>query len=182
MMTIDDLLRVVIQPKVAKEAYAHAEKRLTDLLETKKSFETRASTLLTVFTTLALALTGAGGAFFTATPLVGHAPKYLPVAFFVASAPLVLAAWTMVAALRPMAHGNLGSAPSMWLEPGVIDASTDVVPAMQAYVTHDMQARIAQSECSNNERARLMKLGLGFVPWSPFLLIIGSLGALLVPA
>src|SRR5690349_19806458 len=150
MLTLDELQAAVIQPDVAREAYAQVEKRLGDLLETKKSFETRAGSMLTVFTTLALALAGAGGSFFTSQPLIDHAPKSLPWIFFLATIPLLLAAWSMVAVLYPTRYGNLGSAPELWLVRGVIDAPANVAPAMQAYVVHYMHGRIALSESAND--------------------------------
>jgi hypothetical protein len=126
LMTPAQIQGCVVQPDVIKEAYGQVEKRLSDMLETKKSFEQRASTLLASFSALALALIGAGGAFFTSQPLVGHAPKGLPYAFFIASIPMILALWSMVRALQPVRAGNLGSTPDFWLRPGVIDAAERV--------------------------------------------------------
>lgn len=174
-MTLAQLQASAVQTEVAKEALAHAEKRLADLLETKKSFELRASTLLTGFTTLALAVVGAGGGFLTSTVLAGSAPKALPYAFFVASLPLMVAAWCMVRVLRPAAYGNLGSAPGVWLQPGVINAGENVVPVMQAYVTHSMKERIDKTNQTNDARAQILSCGCNWALAAPGVLAIGIL-------
>jgi hypothetical protein len=177
-MTPAQIQSCTVQPDVAKEAYDQVEKRLTDLLETKKSFEQRSSTLLTGFSALALALIGAGGTFFTSQPLVGHAPKYLPYAFFAAGIPMVLAMWYMVRALQPVRAGALGSTPDLWLRPGTIDATGNVVPAMQAYVVYYMAERINASEEANSQREKMILDGCRFAVWAPVVLAIGAVSAL----
>jgi len=176
-LTLAELKKSTIEEDVAKEAYAQAEKLLTDMLETKKAFDQRAATLLTGFTTLALALTGAGGAFLAGQPLAAHAPTYLPYAFFAASVPLIIAAWTMVRVLQARPYGNLGSAPDVWLQAGVIDTPKAVGPRL-ARVTFYMRERIRVSNESNNARGSLIRLGSWFALSSPVILIIGTCIAL----
>lgn len=178
LMTPEEIQACTVQPDVAKEAYAQVEKRLTDLLETKKSFEQRASTLLTGFSALALALVGAGGAFFTSQPLVGHAPKYLPFAFFAAAIPMIWAVWYMVRAQQPISAGLLGSTPDFWLRPGVIDAPGNVVPAVQAYVVYYMADRINTTERANSVREMLLLDGCMRALAAAAVLIVGNLLAI----
>lgn len=173
VLTLRELQAATIQVEVAKEAYSQVEKRLTDLIETKKSFETRAASMLTGFTTLALALAGAGATFFTSQPLVDGAPKGLPWAFFVAALPLFLAAWSMVSVLFPTQYGNLGSSPDIWLERGVIDAPNNVVPDMQAYMVHYMIKRIATTERANNAKAKWITEGSWLASSAPLVLFAG---------
>jgi hypothetical protein len=175
ILTLDELQASTIQADVAKEAYAQVEKRLSDLLETKKSFETRAASLLTGFTTLALALAGAGGTFFTSQPLVDHAPKGLPWAFFLAAIPLLLAAWSMLIALYPTLYGNLGTSPEVWLVRDVIDAPDNVVPPMQAYMVFHMNQRITDAEKANNKKAKHIIEGAFLATLSPLVLAGGIL-------
>jgi len=177
ILTLDELQAATIQPDVAKEAYAQVEKRLSDLLETKKSFESRAASMLTGFTTLALAVAGAGGSFFTSQPLIDHAPKLLPWVFFFVAALLLVAAWTMLGALIPARYGNLGTAPEVWLVRGVIDAEANVVPAMQAYMVHHMNERIALTETANNAKAKSIAEGAFLATMAPLALALGMLVA-----
>lgn len=177
LMTPAQIQNCTVHPEVAKEAYAQVEKRLTDMLETKKSFEQRASTLLTSFSALALALIGAGGAFFTSQHLVGHAPKYLPYAFFIASIPMMLGAWSMVRALKPIEAGTLGSTPDFWLRPGVVDATGNIVPAMQAYVVYYSAERINATEVANSQRERMILLGCASALCAPVVLAVGAVAA-----
>jgi hypothetical protein len=178
LMTLAQIQACTVQPDVAKEALAQVEKRMTDLLEIKKSYEQRASTLLTGFSALALALLGAGGAFFTSQTLVVHGFKYLPFAFFVAAAPMILAVWQMVRAQQPIGAGTLGSTPDIWLRQGVIDATGNVVPVMQAYVVHYMADRINQTERANGIREVLIIRGCRLALAAPVVLFFAAIVAI----
>jgi hypothetical protein len=177
-MTPAQIQACTIQPDVAKEAYTQVEKRLADLLETKKSFEQRASTLLTGFSALALALLGAGAAFFTNQSLIGHGPKYLPFAFFIAAIPMTWALWYMVRAQQPISAGVLGSTPDLWLRPGVIDAVGNVVPAVQAYVVYYMAERINTTERANSVREMLILDGCKLALAAPAVLTVAAILAM----
>jgi hypothetical protein len=174
ILTLDDLYAANINEDVAKEAYAQVEKRLTDLLETKKSFETRAASMLTAFITLALALTGAGASMFT-SHLMDTAPKTLPWAFFVPALPLMWAAWTVLEVLIPSHYGNLGTHPDIWLEQGVIDANYNAAPNMQAYMVHHMRVRIAVTEAANDRKAEDIRSATRWATAAPVLLGVGFL-------
>jgi hypothetical protein len=58
MLTLAELQTSVINPDVAREAYVHADRHLSDLLDVKKSFEQKAATLLSAYMTIAVALCG----------------------------------------------------------------------------------------------------------------------------
>ena len=64
MLSLEQLKQSKINPLVAREAYLQAEKRLSDVLDTKKSVEQKASNLFSAYVTVALALFGIGGAIF----------------------------------------------------------------------------------------------------------------------
>lgn len=176
MLTLDELYAANIQADVAKEAYSQVEKRLADLLETKKSFETRAATMLTAFITLALALAGVGASFFT-SHLIDSAPKLLPWAFFIAALPLMWAAWTMLEVLIPSHYGTLGSSAEIWLQRGVIDAADNVAPDLQAYMVHYMNERIAITEGANDTKAKDIRSGTRSATCAPMFLLAGILVA-----
>ena len=178
IMSLAEIQQATIQAEVAKEAFTQVEKRLSDLIETKKSFETRAQALLTGYTTLALAVIGAGGSFFTSAPLVGHAPSLMPVAFFAAGIPLLIAVYCMVWALQPASYGNLGSSPHIWLKPGVINAPENVVPTVQAFLVYFMAERITATEAANTLRATLIAQGSRYALASPIMLFVGVFVAL----
>jgi hypothetical protein len=174
ILTLDDLYATPINPDVAKEAYAQVEKRLTDLLETKKNFETRAASMLTAFVTLALALSGAGASLFT-SHLMDTAPTLLPWAFFVPALPLMYAAWTLLEVLIPSHYGNLGTSADIWLEQGVMDAADNVVPDMQAYMVHHMRQRIVITERANDAKAKDIRSATRWATAAPVLLGLGFL-------
>lgn len=178
LMTPTQIQKCAVQPEVIKEAYGQVEKRLSDMLETKKSFEQRASWLLTSFSALALALLGAGGMFFTSQPLVGRGPSGLPYAFFVASIPMIVAMWRMVSALKPLPAGNLGSTPDFWLRPGVIDAAANVAPVVQAYVVYYMAERINATEEANALRENCILWGCWCAFATPVVLAVGIVVAI----
>jgi hypothetical protein len=172
VLTLAQLQAATIQADVAKEAYAQVEKRLSDLLEVKKSFETRAASMLSAFITLTLALTGAGASFYTSGPL-SSGPKDLAWAFFWSAFPLFGAAILMFAALYPTQAGTLGTAPEMWLEAGKIDGPAAVVPVMQAYMVYYMHERIEATVQSNTYKMYLIVGGAGLAGIAP--VVLGAL-------
>jgi hypothetical protein len=175
ILTPAQLQAAIINPDVAKEAYAQVEKRLSDLLETKKSFETRAASMLSSFITLALALTGVGASIIT-THLIDTVPKVLPFLFFVPAIPLIYAAWRLLEVLLPTHYGNLGTSPDIWLEQGCIDAADNVVPDMQAYMLHHMANRINTTQRSNDVKAKDIVDAANWATSAPIILCLGFLG------
>lgn len=173
VLTLTQLETVAIQPDVGKEAYSQVEKRLIDLLETKKSLETRAASMLASFTTLALAVAGAGAAFFSSQPLVDHAHKGLPWIFFITGLLFMLGAWSMVVVLIPSENGNLGTSPEIWLESGVIDAPSNITPDIQAYMLVYMGERIDKTMAANEKKADYMIQGAFLASSAPLALSLG---------
>ena len=111
MLDLDQLKQATINPAVAKEIHAQAEKRLVDVLDTKKAIEQKASTFFSAYITVSLALFGIGGAIFKEHGLGGRA---LP--FFIAGVVFVVGAFTFMLALKDERYGFLGSPPDIVAE------------------------------------------------------------------
>jgi hypothetical protein len=146
-MTLSDLQAANINPDVAREAYAQAEKRLEDTLATKASHDQKAFALLAAYITVAIAL-------FTVSGLLISAG--LRLAFLVSGILYAIGAVVSLIALRSQTYGTMGSAPCMWLRPGVINGDEKALPANLAYVTFYHQARIDAGVVANRNKAKLV--------------------------
>ena len=155
MLSLEELERAAVHGETAKEALAQSERRLGEVLETKKASEQKATTLLAAYVTLSVALVGAAAGVYRE----GHTlAKSLPFAF---SATLfVTGAIVLVAALRGREYGNLGSTPDMWLRTGRIDGDDASLARMRAYLVHHYANRIAVSIKSNEAKHRLLNAGM----------------------
>ena len=156
MLTLEELEQSKINPAVAKEAYAQAEKRLTDVLENKKSIEQKASALFGAYVTISLALFGIGGAIFKEAG--GLDAKSCP--FFIAGTAFVIGAFVFMAAIKHERYGFLGSPPSMWLNRGTIDGADKALDAMFAYLAFHHAERIEVSAKSNGRKIAAMRAGM----------------------
>ena len=175
MIDRQELMNRDVRPEAAKEILAQSEKRLADLLDAKKELETRAASLLTAFTTLALALIGAAGAFFTQTELVKMNYRYLPIALVLSALPMLFAVWSMIQALQPTRYGNRGTEPKIWLVDNSIDAKLDPVPWIQATIAWDTQERIDIAAAANHAKASHIAIGSSAVLASPVILLVAML-------
>jgi hypothetical protein len=148
MMTLEEIRSSQINPNVAREAYNQADKRLTDVLETKKSFEQKAFTLFGVYVTAATALFGVGGAI-----LKDNYWNYLSTPFFWTAGMFVAGAIFFILALMDKTYGALASDPEMWLNKGTIDGEDGMVSLMLAYITYYHKQRIQKSTEANYSKA-----------------------------
>jgi len=128
MMTLKEIERSNVNKDVAREAYEQAAKRLTDALETKKSYEQKAFTLFNAYLTISLALFGVGSALYKDD---GFA--FPVIAFWVCGGIFVFGAVFFVLALMDERYGALASSPDMWLNRGTIDGDDTVLPRMLAW-------------------------------------------------
>lgn len=167
MLSLEELQQLTINDKIVREAFAQAQKRLEDTLETKKAFEQKATTLLGAYVTISLALSGAGVAIFNNPTIVQHRwPIWL------ASALLVLGAFCFVGALWDARYGALGSDPEMWLRDGTINATEDTaLPSMLAFITYHHKKRISEGVRSNEIKARLIRAGVVLGALAPLALL-----------
>jgi hypothetical protein len=135
MMTLQEPQATNINPEVAKEAYAHASRRLEDVLAMKASYEQKAFSLLAGYVAVTLALFTAGGVAHSsaqATLKVLEAPVWITgLLYVIGSAVLVVALWDRE-------WGVLASAPEMWLVPGVIDGGETAMPARYLHRPNDL--------------------------------------------
>ncbi len=155
MLDLDELKATTLNPIVTKEIYLQAEKRLIDVLDTKKSIEQKASTFFSAYLTVSLALFGIGGAIFKEH---GSNAKALP--FFLAGAAFVGGAIIFMFALKDEKYGFLGSPPDMWLHKGTVDGGDNALDAMYAYLAFFHAERISASATSNRTKILLVRWGM----------------------
>lgn len=171
MLSPEELYLLKINPDVAREAYAQAERRFADVLDVKKAFEQKAFTLFGAYITLALALGGVG-----ATIFKDHGGVTNQVwALLLVAAMFVVGAILFVIALLDDSYGSFGSDPGQWLRRGVIDGGDNTVPYMLAYRTHAYRHRIQKSVESNASKAHLIRIGVFLGVLSPPVLVVAIL-------
>lgn len=167
MLTLTELQGLKLNAPVAREAYTQTEKRLMDALETRKSFEQKATSLFGAYVTISLAMFGIAAAIYR-DPDTGA--KVWP--FFAAAMALAIGAGFFVCALKDAPYGAVGSSPDMWLTHGVIDGDDPALASMLAYVTFHHNERIAISRASNARKARRIRWGIYLGAVAPFAFII----------
>jgi hypothetical protein len=166
MLTLQQLSALTLNAEVVKEAYAQAEKRLTDALDAKKVFEEKATIFLNAFVTLAVALFSGGAAFFqNGDTAAGGALAFAAVL-------MSLGAILFAYVLRPDEYGMLGSDPSMWLNAGTIDGPATATTQMLAYIVFYHSDRIAVSTDNNTRKAKYLQIGIELGISAPFALAL----------
>lgn len=168
MLTLEELRLASLNAKVVEEAHRQAEKRLLDILDTKKNFEQKAFVLFNAYLTLSLAVLGVSGTLYRGGDTIGH---WLP--FLISGCLLVLGAVSFFFAMTDRKYGAVGSDPNMWLVQGVVDADGEnVVTAMLAYITSYYQERIYVSNESNESKAASIRRGMYIGLASPISLLL----------
>ncbi|HEV2161193.1 MAG TPA: hypothetical protein VGR52_03005 [Stellaceae bacterium] len=157
MMTLQELQKAKVNLTIAREAYDQAEKRLADTLETKKAFEQKATTLLGVYATISLALSGGGAALVQNPTLLLH--HRWPI--WTAAALMMVGAACFAGVMIDQQYGAIGSDPDMWLNSGTIDAKDDgKLAEMLALITFYHKKRISVGTRSNKTKACLIRAGV----------------------
>lgn len=168
MMTLDEIRSATLNPKIVEEAHKQAEKRLTDVLDTKKSFEQKAFVLLNAYLTLSLAVFGVAGSIYKTG---WNSGQWIP--FFASGLFLIFGAISFAVALMDDKYGAIGSNPDMWLNKETIGSNDDTaLYAMLAYITFYYQERINQSIRSNERKAKRIKIGISLGILSPIALML----------
>lgn len=129
-------------------------RRLEDVLATKDGHERKAFALLTAYITIAVGTLSVFGALAR-----GADPGFAP-AFLVIGSLFALGAVVAAVALWPLTYGALGSDPSGWLRPGVIDGDASALAASLAYETFFCHERIVVSQRSNERKVKLIRAAL----------------------
>ncbi|MEI9933257.1 MAG: hypothetical protein WDM89_22685 [Rhizomicrobium sp.] len=165
-MSMAELEGISINGKVAEIAYAHAERRLIDLLDSKAAFENKAAILVGAYTTLTLALFGGAWTLFEKPGFNGVAGGML-----LCGVDFAIGAFCFAMAFRQKEYGLLGVDPELWLRSGVIDGADSVVGDNLAYIARFYEARIAISLKSNMSKAWWIELGIWLSVASPLAFI-----------
>jgi len=156
MLSLDELWKLEANTEVAKEAFTQGEKRLADILDTKKVIEQKATSLFSAYVTLALAISGVGAAIFK-DPLRSETAIafVLPVGLFATGAGFFMRA------LKSADYGTLGSSPAHWLRPGVIDAAKGVEPARTlAQLAYNFEQKINDGIAANDKKYAAIHTGM----------------------
>ena len=170
MMTLDELYAVEINSKAAELAFNQSEKRIEDLLSAKSAFETKATALLGVYTTIAVALFTAA---WTVSFMEGFAQ--LAVAVWLSGLFFLVGSIFYVLSFRSQAYALMGVDPEMWLRKTVIDGDDSAVARNLTYIAHFHAQRIATSLASNRRKSLFIELGIwtgALAPLPIFLLFL----------
>jgi hypothetical protein len=161
MVSPDHLWKLGANADVAKEAFSQGERRLADILDTKKAIEQKATSMFSAYVTISLAVSGVGATILR-DPI--RAENAWP--FFGSAGLFVIGAFFFMSALKGANYGTLGSSPTIWLRAGVIDAPKDGdEPARTlAQLAHGFEAHINSGISANDKKYASihwgMKLGL----------------------
>jgi hypothetical protein len=146
-----------ININIVREAFMQAEKRLNDILDTKKQFEQKAFTLFSGY------LTGTIGLFTIAVTLFNEKSKNnLFMAFIISGILLLVGSIFLSISLKGFNYGYLGSTPRMWLKKYIIEGDEKSLSTMLSYITHYHQNRIDKSLNSNKIKTIFIDLGILF--------------------
>ncbi len=168
MMTLEQIQAANLNPRIVEEAHNQAEKRLLDVLETKKNHEQKAFILLNAYLTLALAILGVAGSIYKSVPSDN---QWIP--FFIAGILLITGSVLFSISLTDKNYGSVGSNPDMWLNQGIIDSTNEQhLYVMLAYITFHYQNRIEVSIKSNDAKTKLIRFGMYAGIFAPVALII----------
>lgn len=174
MLTREDLPALSLNTEVVKAVLAQAEKMHSDLIDDKKSLESKASTFFNSYITIATALLGIGGTL-AKTDFLG----LNPVPFFVSGFSFVAGCCFFVSVQQSDVYGISGSDPRNWLEPGWFGAKNDETPLFNAYLVMQYVSKIdASIKANKRKRLRLamgMYFGIGSILLGAGLLAIFSL-------
>jgi hypothetical protein len=107
MLTLEELQASTINVTVAREAYTQVDRHLIDILDTRKSFEQKAATLMGAYITISVALFGIGGAIFK--DVGSNGSRTWP--FFGAGLVFIAGAGCFIAALKSGRYAARGSTP-----------------------------------------------------------------------
>jgi len=168
MLDLDAISKKNIALATAREALTQCEKRLGDLLEEKKSLETKATTVFSAFVGIATTVFGVG------TALVkSQIAGIIPAPFFMSGVCFVVAAMMLIMVIAPRPGGYLGSTPDWWLKDGYIDTDeASGLPRALAYMVFHYKNRIDEANASNQGKRY----------WFVISLFVGLFGALAIAA
>jgi hypothetical protein len=157
IMSLEEIQNCEIHSDTIKETIKQSEKRLLDVLDTRKTHDQKAFILFNGYITISIALFSIGAAFYK------HHYMFKP--FFSTCFIFVLGALCFMISLIDSKYGALGSNPKMWLRKGVLDGDDDSYKISLAYLAYYYQNRIKQSISSNNKKANWVRGGIiiGFI-------------------
>lgn len=143
MMSEEEIGSATINAEVAREAFAHAQAYLADVLDNRKAIEQRALFLLAGYLSLAAAIFNAGH-------LAFWGDKFATVAIMAGVCLLLLS-------FRPKRYPALWPSPRAWIVPGIIDGSDTALPHSLAHLASQYADRIDLAIAANDDKQRFVK-------------------------
>lgn len=154
-ITKEDIQSISVNADVAKSVLAQAEKMHGDLIDDKKSLESKASSLFGSYVTLATAFFGAGGYLVKDT-----STNISPYPLFFMGCGFALACLMLVRVQQSDQYGISGSDPRSWLQSGWLDARSDVTAKFNAYLIMQYIKKIDASIEANKRKRNNLKAGM----------------------
>lgn len=155
MLNEEDLRGLSINIEIAREAFAQVERRLEDVLETKKIIEQKATTLFSGYIAVSLGTFGFGAALLREPAL-----RNIAWPFFLAGAFFVFGAAAFQAALVGAKYGYRGSSPESWLRGGVIDGQSEELGRMLSYLAGRRANMLNIGLLANDRKYRAVHIGM----------------------
>lgn len=164
MLTLEEIQSTKINISIIKEGVGQAEKRLSDALETKKSLEQKAFTLLSGYITISIALFG----------IAANLGKQHPMFYSMIIVGLCFCAGLIFLfnSLRSSDYGTLGRYPDTWLQPRTLDGDEGTLATILGYILHGYQKGIEVSDNSNKHKSTMLNRGVFLGMCAPFVFVL----------
>jgi hypothetical protein len=166
MININELQNFNINIDIAKEAFSQSEKRLNDILETKKQYEQKAFILLNSYFLTSTAL------FTIAFSIFKSKESLIFYGFIIYGIILFIATFCFILSLLKDDYGYLGSTPDMWLKKDILEGDNSSLAIMLSYITYYHQERINYSLISNQKKEKWIDRGIYLTLCSPIIFFI----------
>ncbi len=133
-----------INLETARYALSDVRERLADALDTKKTLEQKAYTLLGGYITITMAIFG------FATQVID---MYMFWTLIIIGAIFSVGILFVLSSLKSSQYGAIGSYPDAWIREGVINGNNNALATNIAYITQDYQEPLKKSDASNGQKA-----------------------------
>ncbi len=150
-----------INLETARYALSDVMERLTDALDTKKTLEQKAYTILGGYITITMAIFG-----FTTQQ---SSDTYLFWTLLIMGGFFSIGIVSVLFSLKSSQYGSIGSYPDAWIRDGVINGNDNALATNIAYITQDYQEPLTQSDASNKKKAFFLNCAIMAGVASPIL-------------
>lgn len=170
MVEFDELKEYPADLELTMQVYETADKRLSDVLQTKSSIDQKALSLFGGYLVVALAMLAAAGT-------TGVVTEPLRLGLLVGGLGFVAGASHFVWALTARDYGVAGTNPEVWLTPEVLSKGANAITTVLMEEAWRMQKRIKVSIASNNRGHDLIQRGIVLGLSAPVLGVVAAVCA-----